>query len=54
VWPSGAPPGVPVTAAAGESEQGESGSAGAAGSEAPRKPKRYAARWKWRRKPRLW
>ena len=45
VWPSGAPPGVPVTAAAGESEQGESGSAGAAGSEAPRKPTRYEAMW---------
>jgi hypothetical protein len=47
VWPSGAPPGVPVTAgpATGESEQGGGGSAVAAGSEAPRKPTRYEAMW---------
>ena len=49
LWPSGAPPGVPVTAATGQGEQGGVGSADAAMwtdcSEAPRKPTRYEAMW---------
>ena len=57
MWPCGAPPGVPVTAAGavaattvGEDARmrGEGGSAaGAAGSESepPRKPTRYEAMW---------